>query len=86
MRDIDKLCETLNNRVFDYNALIVDYSDSIPVIKVCPRMSAKLVKKLHFDDLITYHNGQALMTLRLQNYAIELSKGEIVVTRKILFY
>lgn len=86
MKDIDKLCETLNNRVFDYNALIVDYSGSTPVIKVCPRMLPKLVKKLHFDDLITYHNGQALMTIRLQNYAIELSKGEIVATRKILFY
>lgn len=86
MVDIDKLCDTLNNRVFDYNALIVDYSGPIPVIKVCPRLTKSFVKKFHFGDLVTFKDKQALMTTRLQNYAIELSNGEIVCTKEILFY
>lgn len=84
--NIDKLCNDLNNRVFDYNALYVEYNCPIPVIKVCVRLSPKLVKKLHFDDLITFVDGKALMTTRLQDYAIELSNGEVVATREVLFF
>jgi len=84
--DIDKLCDELNNRVFEYNALIVDYSGKIPVIKVCPRLTKSFVKKYHFDDLVTFKDGNKYMTVRLQNYAIEMTNGEIVATKEILFF
>jgi len=84
--DIDKLCDDLNNRVFNYTALFVDYNRTIPAIRVCVRLTPKFVKKFHFDDLIEFHNGKALMTIRLQEYAIELSNGEIVATREVLFF
>ena len=84
--NIEELCGTLNNKVFEYKALIVDYSNPIPVIKVSPAMSYKLVKKLNFDDLITFLNGKPKMTIRLQNYAIEFTNSEIVVTRDCFFF
>lgn len=84
---IDQLCNQLNNRVFEYSALIVDYSVPMPMIVVCPRMTKKLVKKLHFDDLITFDcNGDAVMSERLQDYALELSDMKVIVLDRGMFF
>lgn len=85
-KSLDEICQELNFRVFDYSALIVDYSKKIPVIKVCPRLKKSLVKKYLLDDLIQFDADGPYMTTRLQNYAIEISNGEIVCTKRELFY
>ena len=84
--DLNKLCNELNTRVIGYEVLEVVNESGSMVIKVKKSVTPKIVKKLFIDDLITFFNGKAQMTLRLQDYVIELSNGEVAVTREVIFY
>lgn len=83
--DLNKLCNELN-RVIGHEALEVVNESGSMVIKVKKNVTPKIVKKLFIDDLIEFFNGKAQMTIRLQKYVIELSNGEVVVTREAIFY
>lgn len=84
--DLNELCNELNTRVICHEALEVVEESGAMVIRVKKSVTPKLVKKLFIDDLIGFFNGKAQMTIRLQKYVIELSNGEVVVTRDKIFY
>lgn len=80
--DLNKLCNELNNKI---GVDIFEVKEN-NTIRFKDSVNYKFVKKHFLDDLITFFEGKPRMTLRLQDYAIELSNGMIVVTKDLLFY
>ena len=85
MKNLDKLCLDLNNRVFQYEVLYVDYTGKIPTIKILSTVTPKLVKTLYFDDLIGFMGRTPIFKDRLIGYAKELSNNEVTDELSFLY-
>lgn len=85
MFNIEDLCKQLNDRVFQYDVLYVDYTGTTTTIKFLPIIKPSLVKKLHFDDLISFVGHSPIFTDRLMRYSKDLSNGEINFTKHFLY-
>lgn len=86
MSGIQNLCDLLNNRIFQYKVFYVDNTGSVTTLKFLPVIKPKLVRELHFDDLIHFVGHSPILTKRLCQYVAELSNDKAITNKHFIYF